>query len=116
MNWFQRILSAVTVPAPEVVTTAACPACECVHSVGMFVAKSRGGTGQRVVSKPTGEVVRCCGCGTQYTVLASGEVLRGRGAERSAPPSSKATNGRVPSGRVTSLDEDINDLTPELPW
>lgn len=94
--------------APELIAYAKCPSCDCPHSVATFIASRRGGNGRVVISSPSGEVVKCCGCGTVYTVLNDGSVLRGKGRESYIPPT---TQNHAPQRPIHALDDDLEDLT-----
>ena len=74
-----------------------------------------GGNGLSVLADKTGEVVRCCQCGTAYTVLLDGSVLRAKGLAPTSQPAARRDGATRGAGdrRVGGIDSDLETLSTD---
>lgn len=98
-------------PVVKTVTRAQCPCgCEVVNRV--MTAHHVGGDGDAVRATAAGETVRCCRCGTMFTVLRDGGVIIPRQA---VPGPTARSNGTTTTTGFGSLDNDLADFEARLP-
>ena len=96
-------------PVIRTVTRAACPCgCEVVNRV--MLAHHIGGDSQSVTTQLAGETVRCCSCGTLFTVLSNGTTIV---PKRLAPETKRQMEN--PGRGYGSLDDDIAQFEERLP-
>lgn len=90
----------------QLAAPARCPACGCDVGVPMLRAYRQAGS----VREAAGTVTECAACGSRYTVLREGGVLR-FGGQRVAEARAASAAGAAPGGHGTSgpggLDPDM---------
>jgi hypothetical protein len=69
-----------------------------------------GGDGESVRPQVAGETVRCCSCGTLFTVLNNGSVIV---PKRTVTETKRGTE--APSRPWQSLDQDIAEFEERIP-
>lgn len=104
-GWLQRLLGGRETPV--LVEYAKCPACRCQHAVASFSAYRHAPNGRSVIHEVSGVVVKCCGCGLVYTVLADGSVLSGKKREE---PRNREERLH-PLRNYAHLDADLEDFS-----
>lgn len=109
------VLGALWQRRQRTVARAECPACACSVATRMLNAYHVGGDGVSVVSDKAGEVLRCCQCGTMYTVLMDGSVLRakGLGGAPQVEHRRQAAVGGAGDRRGSGLDADLETLSAD---
>ena len=97
------------------VARAECPSCAGSVVTRMLRAYHVGGDGVAVQADAAGEVVRCCRCGTVFTVLASGDVLRAASTRQAPAAQPQGRTGGARDERGWGLDRDLETLSLDEP-